>query len=68
MSKQSLDLIQEKINELEDMSGDICNMAQANWNACRNIRYRLNDIQTSLSQIENMLKNIDDTLYLGSLD
>lgn len=68
MSKQSLDLIQEKINELEDMSGDIYNMAQANWNACRNIRYRLNDIQTSLSQIENMLKNIDDTLYLASLD
>lgn len=68
MSKQSLDLIQEKINELENMSGDICNMAQANWSACRNIRYRLNDIQTSLSQIENVLKNIDDTLYLGSLD
>ena len=68
MSKQSLDLIQEKINELENMSGDICNMAQANWNACRNIKYRLSDIQTSLSQIEDMLKNIDETLYLESLD
>ena len=68
MSKQSLDSIQEKINELKDMSGDICNMAQANWNTCRNIKHRLNDIQTSLSQIEDMLKNIDDTLYLESLD
>lgn len=68
MSKQSLDLIQKKINELENMSGDICNMAQANWNACRNIKYRLNDIQTSLSQIEDMLKNIDETLYKDSLD
>lgn len=68
MSKQSLDLIQEKINELENMSGDIHNMAQANWNACRNIKYRLNDIKTSLSQIEDMLKNIDETLYRESLD
>ena len=63
-----LDLIQEKINELENMSGDIHNMAQANWNACRNIKYRLNDIKTSLSQIEDMLKNIDETLYRESLD
>ena len=68
MSKQSLDLIQEKINELENMSGDIHNMAQANWNACRNIKFRLNDIKTSLSQIEDMLKNIDETLYRESLD
>lgn len=68
MSKQSLDLIQEKINELENMSGDIHNMAQANWNACINIKYRLNDIKTSLSQIEDMLKNIDETLYRESLD
>lgn len=68
MSKQSLDLIQEKINELENISGDIHNMAQANWNACRNIKYRLNDIKTSLSQIEDMLKNIDETLYRESLD
>ena len=68
MSKQSLDSLQEKINELENMSDDICNIAQANWNACRNIKYRLNDIQTSLSQIEDMLKNIDETLYGESLE
>lgn len=68
MNKQSLDLIQEKINELENMSGDVHNMAQANWNACRNIKHRLNDIQTSLSQIEDMLKNIDETLYRESLE
>ncbi len=85
MSKQNLDLIQEKINELgemsgdldaiqekidvlENMSGDIYNMAQANWNACRNIKFRLNDIQASLSYIEDMLKNIDETLYRESLD
>ena len=85
MSKQSLDLIQEKINELGDMSsdldaiqekinvlenisGDVYNMAQANWNACKNIKLRLNDIQASLSQIEDVLKNIDETLYRESLD
>lgn len=85
MNKQNLDLIQEKINKLGDMSsdldaiqekidileimsGDVYNMAQANWNACRNIKFRLNDIQASLSQIENVLKNIDETLYKELLD
>lgn len=68
MNKQNLDLIQEKINELENLSGDVCNMAQANWNACRNIKYRINGIQRSLSYIEDMLKNIDETLYRKSLE
>ena len=68
MNKQSLDLIQEKINELENVSSDVCNMAQANWNDCRNIKYRINGIQRSLSHIEDMLKNIDETLYRKSLE
>lgn len=34
------------------MSGDVCNMAQANWNACRNIKYRLKDMENKMNEYD----------------